>query len=113
MAALALLADAVHTPPADAARDRVERAAGLLNAAHAEMAAAVGELLAHDAWQGFGIVSPEHWLTWKAGLTRSEARRFVRIARELPALPANAALFEEGRLSVAQVDAIVERTDPA
>lgn len=97
---------------AELARDRVERAAGLLNAANAELAATTADLLDTGAWEGSGIHGPEHWLQWRAGLTGAEARRVVRIAKALPSLPRNAELFAAGQLSVGQMD-VVAGTSPA
>src|SRR5690606_25296497 len=40
----------------------------------------------------------EHWLTWKAGVSRARAAGLVCIARRAGELPACWALFAEGRL---------------
>ena len=71
---------------------------GAVNAGVARLVAAVAELLAVDGWVGAGIRSPEHWLSWKAGVSHGRAEGLVRIARRLDDLPACFALFAEGRL---------------
>jgi Domain of unknown function (DUF222)/HNH endonuclease len=71
---------------------------GTVNAAVARLVAALAGLLAADGWVGQGIQSPEHWVTWKAGMSRSRAEGLVRVARRIGDLPACWALFESGRL---------------
>lgn len=71
---------------------------GTVNAAIARLVAALHTLLAADGWVAHGIQSPEHWVTWKAGVSRSRAEGLVRIARRVDELPACWALFGEGRL---------------
>lgn len=72
---------------------------GTINVATAQLVSTVSMLLATDGWHGHGIQSPEHWLTWKAGLERSRANGLVKIARRRGELPACWAMFEEGRLT--------------
>ena len=71
---------------------------GTVNAAVARLVAAVRVLLDGEGWAGPGIASPEHWLTWKAGISRARAEGLVRIARRAGDLPACWSLFEQGRL---------------
>jgi hypothetical protein len=71
---------------------------GTVNVAVARLVAAIRMLLATDGWMGPGIVSPEHWVCWKAALSRARAAGLVRIARRAAELPACWALFEQGRL---------------
>jgi hypothetical protein len=71
---------------------------GTVNAAIARLVAALHALLAADGWVAHGIQSPEHWVTWKAGVSRGRAEGLVRIARRVDELPACWALFVEGRL---------------
>ncbi len=88
--------------PQEAAWDHAEGEAvavmSTVNVAIARLVAALRELLDADGWAGVGIQSPEHWLTWKAGVSRSRAEGLVRIARRLHDLPACWALFEQGRV---------------
>jgi hypothetical protein len=71
---------------------------GTVNVAIACLVAAIRLLLASDGWGGVGIQSPEHWVCWKAGVSRSRAEGLVRIARRAGELPACWALFQAGRL---------------
>jgi hypothetical protein len=73
-------------------------AMGTVNPAVARMVAALVDLVAADGWQGAGIRSPEHWLTWKAGVSHGRAAGLVRIARRAHELPACFAQFAEGQL---------------
>jgi hypothetical protein len=57
------------------------------------------ELLVTGAWAGVGIGSPEHFVSWKAGMSKHRARGLVQIARRREEIPACFALFAEGRLS--------------
>jgi len=86
---------------------------GTVNVAIARLVAAVRELLDADGWEGVGIQSPEHWLTWKAGVSRPRAEGLVRIARRLHDLPACSALFEQGRLGEDAMVRIARRVPPA
>ncbi|WP_209307824.1 DUF222 domain-containing protein [Geodermatophilus sp. DF01_2] len=51
-------------------------------------------------WSAVGIRSCAHWLAWQCGLSPGAAREHVRVARALTGLPATAASFTAGRLSV-------------
>jgi hypothetical protein len=73
-------------------------AMGTVNAAVARLVAAVRDLVAADGWQGWGIQSPEHWLCWKANVSRARAEGLVRVARRVDELPECWALFASGRL---------------
>ena len=81
-----------------AAEAAAAEAMGTVNPAVARLVRALVDLLAADGWQGAGIRSPEHWLTWKAGVSHGRAAGLVRIARRVDELPACFALFAEGRL---------------
>jgi hypothetical protein len=71
---------------------------GTVNVAVARLVAAIRVLLDTDGWVGPGMVSPEHWVCWKAAVSRSRAAGLVGIARRARDLPACVALFEAGRL---------------
>lgn len=72
---------------------------GTLNAAAAQLVLTIRMLLDTDGWNGWGIQSPEHWVTWKAAVAPARAKALVRIARRLHELPACWALFEQGRVT--------------
>jgi hypothetical protein len=73
--------------------------AGVVHAATAALVEVIAEALEGDAWQGYGIVTPEQWAALRFGLSAPRARRLVAAARALPALPAVRAAFAAGELS--------------
>jgi Domain of unknown function (DUF222)/HNH endonuclease len=81
-----------------AAETAAAEAMGTVNPAVARLVAALVDLLAADGWQGAGIRSPEHWVTWKAGVSHGRAAGLVGIARRVHELPACFARFADGRL---------------
>ncbi|HEX6239003.1 MAG TPA: DUF222 domain-containing protein, partial [Acidimicrobiales bacterium] len=106
---MSVAAEASVVPPCDTGRSPQEDAwrfaegeavavMGTVNAAVARLVAALRVLLVTDGWVGAGIRSPEHWVMWKAGVSRSRAEGLVRIARRAGELPACWALFTAGRL---------------
>jgi Domain of unknown function (DUF222) len=88
-------------------------AMGTVNAAVARLVAAVRVLLDTGGWEGVGIRSPEHWLCWKAGVSRPRAEGLVGIARRAGDLPACWALFEQGRLGEDAMIRIARRVPAA
>lgn len=72
---------------------------GTINATVARLVSIIAMLIATDGWHGHGIHSVEHWVTWKACVSRSRAQGLVRIARRIEELPACWALFEQGRIT--------------
>ena len=70
----------------------------------AQLVGTIRMLLDTDGWHGWGIQSPEHWVCWKAAVSRHRARGLVQVARRMHELPACWALFEQGRITE---DAIV------
>lgn len=82
---------------------------GQLNVLHARLVELTAQALAADAWVGWGIHSPSHWLAWKAGLSRSQASTIVRLAARRDELPVTFAAFAAGELSVDQVAPIVAK----
>jgi len=86
--------------------------AGRLNAAHAELVAATARLIEDELWAGSGIMSPEHWLVLRAGLSPARARDITRIARRSEQLPSTRAALDDGQLSVDQA-AVVAKYAPS
>ena len=72
---------------------------GTLNAAAARLAVTIRRLLDTDGWVGWGIRSPEHWVSWKAAVSHTRAVGLVQIARRIDELPACWALFEAGQIT--------------
>jgi Domain of unknown function (DUF222) len=71
---------------------------GTVNVGIARLVAAVRDLLAVEGWEGVGIRSPEHWLCWKANVSRSRAEGLVTIAHRASDLPECWSLFQAGVL---------------
>ena len=89
--------------PQEAAWNRCEAAAvaamSVMNLAVVALVTTIGELLDADGWVGWGITSPEHWVSWKANVSKHRAQGLVQIARRRGELPECWALFEAGRLT--------------
>jgi len=82
---------------------------GTINLATAQLVATIRMLLDTNGWHGGGIQSVEHWVTWKACVSRRRAEGLVRIARRIPELPACWALFQAGRLTEDAMVRIAQR----
>jgi Domain of unknown function (DUF222) len=82
----------------------LNEATGRLNLAHAELVAVIVQVLETGCWNGHGIRSPEHWVTWKTGASPARARDLVLVAKRSVELPVTTEAFGEGLLSVDQVD---------
>ena len=102
----------VELSVAEEVEERLEAAMGILNVASAQVVSVVAEALERGAWQGIGIRSPEHWLTWRAGISAGRARRLVAMARALADLPAASAALTEGALSEDQAHVVCRHVDP-
>jgi hypothetical protein len=96
-----------------AVEHRLSEVCGHLNVLHAQLVDLVAEALVDGLWEQAGIRSPEHWLTWKAGVSAHTARQIVTIARRIAHLPANGELFAHGELSVDQMAVVAEHTREA
>ena len=87
---------------------RIADLCGHLNVLHAQLVDSIVEALEGDLWMQWGLRSPEHWLSWQAGLSPSHARQLVDAARRKAELPVTFAAFADGELSVDQVAAVVK-----
>lgn len=90
----------------------LNEATGRLNLAHAELVAMIVKVLETGCWNGHGIRSPEHWVTWKTGVNPVRARDLVLVAKRSVELPVTSEAFNEGLLSVDQVAVISRDTPP-
>jgi hypothetical protein len=79
---------------------------GVVASATAGLVEVIAEALADDLWCGYGILSPEHWVALRFGVSRSHARRLVASARALVDLPECRAAFGAGAITEDHVWAI-------
>jgi Domain of unknown function (DUF222)/HNH endonuclease len=91
--------------------ERLADACGQLNACHAALVDLVAEVIATDAWHGWGIRSIEQWITWRTGLSAGHARSLIAIATAAETHPKVCAAFAAGELSVDQA-ALAVRARP-
>jgi hypothetical protein len=88
--------------------DRIAAACGHLNACYAVLVELIGEVIETEAWNGDGIRSIEHWITWRTGLSTNHARALVELATATEAHPRVAEAFAAGELSVDQARLAVQ-----
>jgi HNH endonuclease len=96
---------AVTDPPVEPVagiEDRLREVCGHLNVLHAQLVALAAEALETGAWQGWGVKSLAHWLTWQAGISPTRAAEVVRLAEARTTHPSVMETFAEGALSVDQ-----------
>jgi hypothetical protein len=62
-------------------------------------------------WSGWPTAA--HWLQWRCGYSLGAARERFRVARALPGLPQIQEAFRSGKLSFAQVRAVIRIATPA
>ena len=98
--------------PEDDVEARAAEIAGRLNRAHGDLVALAARLLEGDRWAGGGVVSPEHWLVLRVGVSPARARDVVLLARRAAELPTTARALDDGSLSLDQA-AVVARHVPA
>ena len=89
--------------------DRLADLCGHRNTLDALLVQLVAEALETGAWEMDGIVSPSHWLAWKAGLSSAHAQQLVTVAKRRGELPVTFAAFDAGELSLDQVVPIATR----
>ena len=58
-----------------------------MNLAVVALVSTIGDLLDTEGWVGWGITSPEHWVSWKANVSKHRALGLVEIARRRRDLP--------------------------
>ena len=81
---------------------------GQLNAVHAALVDLVAEVAESGAWNGVGVRSLTHWLTWQAGLSRPHAVELVRLAGAKVTHPVTMGVFADGGLTVDQAAVAVQ-----
>lgn len=73
--------------------ERLRAVCGHLNVLHAQLVELAAEALETGSWQGWGVKSLAHWLTWQAGISPSRAREVVRLAEARSTHPAVMSTF--------------------
>ena len=86
---------------------RVASLCGVLHATTASLVEVLAQVLATGAWQGAGVRSPVHWVTWRCGVSTARAHSWVRMAERMAELPATFAAFRAGALAEDQVAVLV------
>lgn len=104
------LAEAIDV---SAPEERVAVLMGMINAATSELVSVIAEVLRSGAWEGWGIRSPEHWVTWRCGVSPSRARKLVTMARRLADLPMVASTFAAGSLTEDQTHEVCRHATTA
>ncbi len=104
----------VRDPEAEAAALEAEMAqvCGTINMATGRLVSLIAKVLATGAWEGWGIRSPEQWVSWKCGVSSARARKLVTMARRLPELPATRGALEAGELAEDQVGVVCRHAPP-
>ncbi len=95
-----------HTLSNDQIGDEITLLAGHINAATYRMLKLIAEFDNREGWNGHGVKSCAHWLSWKCGISMGAAREKVRVAHRLAELPKINAAFETGALSFSKVRAM-------
>ena len=80
---------------------------GVLNVATAGLIAVIADALVTEAWRGWGIHSPEHWVTLRFGIGPWRAKRLVIVARALAVFSSRRQAFATGQLSEDHIGVIV------
>jgi len=95
-----------HTLSNDQIGNEITLLAGHINAATYRMLTLIAEFDNREGWNGHGVKSCAHWLSWKCGISVGAAREKVRVAHRLAELPKINAAFETGALSFSKVRAM-------
>ncbi len=82
----------------DRCHDLAVAAMSAVNLATVTLVEAIGELLTTEAHAGSGL-TPEHWVRWKANVSRHRAEGLLRIAQRRDELPMCWAAFADGRIT--------------
>lgn len=91
---------------------RIGEKASHINAAYAGLLAEIAEMDVLGGCVHHGAKTIEEWVVWRIGVTPTEARHHVRIARRLGDLPEIFGSFRRGELSYWQVRAIAPVATP-
>jgi hypothetical protein len=82
--------------------ERLRTVCGHLNVLNAQLVELAAEALETGAWQGWGVRSLAHWLTWQAGISPGHAKELIRLAEARQTHPAVMSTFAAGAISMDQ-----------
>ncbi|CAN5775943.1 HNH endonuclease signature motif containing protein [soil metagenome] len=82
---------------------------GVINAANGRLVELVADGIDRALWNGWGILSPSHWSSWQAGMTKSRADGVIALASRRAELPVTIAALAAGELSLDAAVAIAKR----
>ena len=99
-----------HQDRLDAVEAELADVCGVLNVAHGRLVELTAQAIEGELWRGWGIRSVEHWLSIRAGLSRSQAARVVTIARRRSELPVTMDSLHDGALTLDQAVAVAALT---
>jgi HNH endonuclease len=99
--AVTTVTDPDAEPVADI-EDRLRAVCGQLNVLHAQLVEVAAEAMESGAWQGWGVKSLGHWLTWQAGISPARANEVVRLAEARSTHPRVMERLADGALSFDQ-----------
>ena len=99
--------------PLQQLEDEITTLCAHLGAAEHRLLTAIAEFDHRGGWNGLGIASCAHWLSWKCGISLPAAHEKVRIARALRELPQLSAAMSRGQLSYSKVRALTRVATPA
>jgi HNH endonuclease len=91
--------DGVELDPDVDIEERLRTVCGHLNVLHARLVELAAETLATGSWEGAGVKSLAHWLTWQAGISAGHAREIVQLAEVRQTHPEVMEAFAAGALS--------------
>lgn len=86
--------------------------AGQIAALTARFLEFLAEFDQRSAWNGHGVLSCAHWLSWRTGMNLRTAQDHVRVARALTELPKLREAFHHGELTFSKVRALTRVATP-
>ncbi|MEO3937716.1 DUF222 domain-containing protein [Dermatophilaceae bacterium Soc4.6] len=96
----------------DLAHEEAAVIAARLHRAEADLIDLAVRVVDDELWAGGGILSPEHWLVLRVGLSPTRAHDVTRIARRWAAMPTLAAAVRAGSVSLDQAAVVAKHAPP-
>lgn len=89
----------------DEVTDGIAQVMGVINAANGELVELITQAKEEGLWEGHGIHSPGHWVSWQTGLAPSRATGLAKVAERHEELPTSIGALKAGALTL---DAVIE-----